>query len=73
LPAKPTSTAKASQKITSRAEARVHLKYRGSDSALEVDYVSVHDMTQRFEALYRKRFAFTMPGVPLVVESSRWK
>src|ERR1700744_555699 len=26
-------------------------------------------MTPRFEALYRQRFAFTMPGVPLVVES----
>ncbi len=52
-----------------RAQARVHLKYRGSDSALEVDYASVDNMTQRFEALYRQRFAFTMPGVPLVVES----
>jgi 5-oxoprolinase (ATP-hydrolysing) len=52
-----------------RAEARVHLKYRGSDSALEVDYASVHNMTQRFETVYHQRFAFTMPGVPLVVES----
>jgi 5-oxoprolinase (ATP-hydrolysing) len=52
-----------------RAQARVHLKYRGSDSALEVDYGSVDLMTQRFEALYGQRFAFTMPGVPLVVES----
>ena len=52
-----------------RAQARVHLKYRGSDSALEVDYDSLDLMTQRFEALYRQRFAFTMPGVPLAVES----
>jgi 5-oxoprolinase (ATP-hydrolysing) len=52
-----------------RGQARVHLKYRGSDSALEVDYGSVDAMTQGFEAQYRQRFAFTMPGVPLVVES----
>ena len=52
-----------------RAQARVHLKYRGSDSALEVDYGSVSSMSQHFEAVYRRRFAFTMPGVPWVVES----
>src|SRR5258708_2311431 len=48
------------------AQARLQLKYSGSDSALEVAYGSVDYMTQRFEALYRQRFAFTMPGVPLV-------
>jgi len=52
-----------------RAEARVHLKYRGSDSALEVDYAAVHDMTPALRNSISQRFAFTMPGVPLVVES----
>jgi len=52
-----------------RAEVRVHIKYRGSDTALEVDHGSLEELTQGFEAAYRRRFAFTMPGVPLIVES----
>ena len=52
-----------------RAEKRAHIKYRGSDAALEVDYGSFDAMTQRFDTAYRRRFAFTMPDTPLVVES----
>ena len=52
-----------------RAEARVHIKYRGSDTALEVDHGSLEELTRGFEVAYRRRFAFTMPGVPLMVES----
>ncbi len=52
-----------------RVEPRVHIKYRGSDTALEVDYGALEELVKRFEDAYQRRFAFTMPGVPLVVES----
>jgi 5-oxoprolinase (ATP-hydrolysing) len=51
------------------AEARAHIKYRGSDTALEVEFGSLEALVTGFEAGYRRRFAFTMPDVPLVVES----
>jgi 5-oxoprolinase (ATP-hydrolysing) len=52
-----------------RAEARAHVKYRGSDAALELEYGSADEIARNFESAYRRRFAFTMPGVPLIVES----
>jgi 5-oxoprolinase (ATP-hydrolysing) len=52
-----------------RAEPRLHLKYRGSDTALEVPYGSLDEMRAAFDAAYRRRFAFTMPEIPLMVES----
>jgi 5-oxoprolinase (ATP-hydrolysing) len=52
-----------------RAEARAYIKYCGSDTALEVDYGSLDELMKGFEVAYRRRFAFTMPEVPLVVES----
>ena len=52
-----------------RTEARAHVKYRGSDAALEVAYGSLDEIVKGFESAYRRRFAFTMPGVPLIVES----
>jgi 5-oxoprolinase (ATP-hydrolysing) len=52
-----------------RIEARAHIKYRGSDTALEVDLGPLAEMIKGFEAAYRRRFAFTMPEVPLIVES----
>jgi 5-oxoprolinase (ATP-hydrolysing) len=52
-----------------RIESRVHIKYRGSDTALEVGYGGIGAMAADFEAAYRNRFAFTMPHSPLVVES----
>jgi 5-oxoprolinase (ATP-hydrolysing) len=52
-----------------RNEARAHIKYRGSDTALEVDLGPLPEMIKGFEAAYRRRFAFTMPEVPLIVES----
>ena len=52
-----------------RAEQRVHVKYDGSDSAIEVDIGSLAEMAERFEAAYLRRFAFSMPGTPLVAES----
>jgi len=52
-----------------RVEPRLHLKYRGSDTALEVPYGSLDEMRAAFDAAYRRRFAFTMPQTPLVAES----
>ena len=52
-----------------RAEARAYIKYRGSDTALEVAFGSRESLIEGFEAAYQRRFAFTLPDVPLVVES----
>jgi 5-oxoprolinase (ATP-hydrolysing) len=52
-----------------RAEPRLHLKYRGSDTALEIPYGPLEAMRAAFDAAYRRRFAFAMPETPLVAES----
>src|SRR6266581_1745625 len=48
---------------------RVHLRYDGTDSALIVNFGSVAEMTRSFEAAYRKRYSFLMPGRALIAES----
>lgn len=48
---------------------RVQLKYQGTDSALEVDFASAHDMQAVFNEQYRQRYSFLIEGRPLVVES----
>src|SRR5205807_1079314 len=48
---------------------RVHLRYDGTDSALIVNFGSVAEMTQSFEAAYRSRYSFLMPGRALIAES----
>src|SRR3989442_307298 len=48
---------------------RVHLRYDGTDSALIVNFGSVTEMTQSFEAAYRKRYSFLMAGRALIAES----
>jgi 5-oxoprolinase (ATP-hydrolysing) len=48
---------------------RVHLKYEGTDSALQVLAGSHGDMQQQFEAAYRLRFSFLMRERALVVEA----
>ena len=53
-----------------RAEIQLYLKYHGSDSALGIELGTLGQMRQRFEDSYRRRFAFTMPETPLVVESA---
>jgi 5-oxoprolinase (ATP-hydrolysing) len=52
-----------------RVEQRVHIKYFGSDSAIEIDLGSLTQMSEQFTAAYLRRFAFTMTGTPLVAES----
>ncbi len=48
---------------------RVHLRYEGTDSALIVNFGSVAEMTHSFEAAYRRRYSFLMPGRALIAES----
>jgi len=48
---------------------RVHVRYDGTDSALVIGFAGVEDMVVQFEAAYRRRYSFLMPGRSLVVES----
>ncbi|MBK4738126.1 hydantoinase B/oxoprolinase family protein [Noviherbaspirillum pedocola] len=48
---------------------RAHLRYEGTDSALQIEFGTLADMIERFEAAYRKRYSFLMAGKPLMVEA----
>jgi 5-oxoprolinase (ATP-hydrolysing) len=48
---------------------RLHLRYAGTDTALIVAFDTPAAMLAAFEAGYRQRFAFLMPGRTLVVEA----
>jgi len=48
---------------------RAHLRYEGTDSALTVLFDTIDSMKAQFEAAYRKRFSFLMPGKALIVEA----
>jgi 5-oxoprolinase (ATP-hydrolysing) len=50
-------------------ERRVSLKYKGTDTALEIPFAAERALRDAFEASYRQRFAFVVPDAPLVVES----
>ena len=57
------------QRITDdRIETRrfVHLRYDGSDTALEVPYGAVDGMVEAYERAYRSRFGFVMPGKKVI-------
>ncbi|MNT65771.1 hypothetical protein D3C72_2037780 [compost metagenome] len=41
---------------------RLHLKYRGTDTALEVAYSDLDQARGDFEAAYRQRYSFLMPN-----------
>ncbi|MEL7429814.1 MAG: hydantoinase B/oxoprolinase family protein, partial [Pseudomonadota bacterium] len=49
-------------------QATVHLKYQGTDTAIEVPFGSSHDMGERFEILHKEQFGFLMTETPLVLE-----
>ncbi len=53
-----------------RVRHRLHLRYDGTDTALPVEAADEATMREHFEAAYRQRFAFLMPGRPLVIESA---
>ena len=48
---------------------RVHLRYAGTDTSLAVSAGNADELRQRFDAAYRSRYSFLMPGRDLVVES----
>jgi 5-oxoprolinase (ATP-hydrolysing) len=48
---------------------RIHLRYEGTDSALIVEFGSMAQIVQRFEAAHRQRYSFIAPGKTLVVEA----
>ena len=48
---------------------RAHLRYEGTDTAVQVDYGTPTEMLERFESGYRQQFSFLMPGRALVVEA----
>ncbi|ANY16338.1 hydantoinase B/oxoprolinase family protein [Bordetella pseudohinzii] len=52
-----------------KVQRRLHLKYRGTDTALEVPYGPIEAARAAFEAAYRQRYSFLMPGRELVVET----
>ncbi|OZI22396.1 5-oxoprolinase [Bordetella genomosp. 7] len=52
-----------------RVQHRLHVKYRGTDTALEIPYGSLAQVRQDFESAYRQRYSFLMPDRELVVET----
>ncbi|RIK98903.1 MAG: 5-oxoprolinase [Burkholderiales bacterium] len=52
-----------------RVARRALLRYEGTDTALPVPWGEAGSMRAAFEAAYRQRFAFLLPGRALVVES----
>ena len=52
-----------------RVQRRLHLKYRGTDTALEVPWSDPEQARAAFEAAYRQRYSFLMPGRELVVDT----
>jgi 5-oxoprolinase (ATP-hydrolysing) len=52
-----------------QVQRQVHVRYQGTDTALAVPMAGIGDITHAFEAGYRQRFAFLMPGRALVIEA----
>ncbi len=49
---------------------KVHLRYEGTDTALEVEFGVPKAMATAFETAYRQRYGFTMPEKPFIVEAA---
>ena len=47
----------------------IHVRYQGTDTALEVGFDSADNIRKAFETGYRQRFAFLMQDRPLVIEA----
>src|SRR5699024_1673602 len=54
---------------TDHTHARAHLRYAGTDTALQVPLGSAANMIEDFEAAYRQRFSFLMPDKDVMVEA----
>ncbi len=52
-----------------RVVERIHLRYDGTDSSLVVVFGAVAGMVSEFEAAYRMRYSFLMPGRALIAEA----
>jgi 5-oxoprolinase (ATP-hydrolysing) len=48
----------------------LHVRYQGTDTALLLPFGEMAAMRRDFEAAYRQRFAFLMPGRALVIEAA---
>ncbi len=48
---------------------RVHLRYRGTDSAIVVDHGTRAEIVARFEDAHRQRYGFVMAERPFIVEA----
>ena len=48
---------------------KIHVRYQGTDTALAVPCGGIATIRATFEAAYRQRFAFLMPGRSLVIEA----
>ena len=48
---------------------RVHLRYQGTDTALQVDLSDLDDMRTAFETTHKQRFGFIVEGRQLVAEA----
>jgi len=52
-----------------RVHRQIHVRYQGTDTALVVAFGTIDAVRRDFEAGYRQRFAFLMPGRELVIEA----
>jgi 5-oxoprolinase (ATP-hydrolysing) len=52
-----------------RVVKRIHLRYDGTDSALVANFGTIPGMVRQFEASYRMRYSFLMPGRALIAEA----
>ncbi len=57
----------AAERIERREQ--LHLRYAGTDTALQVRMAALPAILREFEDAYRQRFAFLMPGRELVIEA----
>ena len=48
---------------------RAHLRYEGTDTALITPFGEIVDMRRDFEAAYKRRFSFLMPGREIIIEA----
>ena len=51
------------------AKRTLHLKYEGTDTALEIAAAPVAAIIAEFDRKYRAQYGFLMPGKPLIVEA----
>ncbi|MBS1269611.1 MAG: Acetophenone carboxylase gamma subunit [Gammaproteobacteria bacterium] len=49
---------------------KLHIRYEGSDVALEVPYGSLENMIEAFKTAYRARFGFVMGNKPLIAAAA---